>query len=302
MNHQAFLDQLATFPTHVAELLANISHQRGRLDPEQVDSLKQLMGLEIDDLLKALLPLAAAMSTCPISHFSVGAIVEGYRAEGQGPLYLGANLEVAGSPLKNTIHAEQSAICNAWHQGETRLRRLMVNEAPCGHCRQFMNELNAIEEMDIVVSRLGNNDKQHYKMANLLPSSFGPADLKQETRLLAPSQDALSSPDAADELIIAATQAAQDSYAPYSHCRSGVALRLDSGEIVTGRYAENVAFNPGMIAMESALVNLRLSHFTTPDAKVVDAVLVEKNNTISHESMTAAMVKPLGVELRYIAL
>ncbi|WP_299734594.1 cytidine deaminase [uncultured Endozoicomonas sp.] len=302
MNHQMFLDQLATFPANTTELLRQIMSQSGRLDPEQVDQLKALMSLEIDDLMKALLPLAAAMSTCPISHFSVGAIVEGYRENAQGPLYLGANLEIAGHPLKNTIHAEQSAICNAWHQGETRLRRLMVNEAPCGHCRQFMNELNDIDNMDIVISQLGSEQKHHYKMANLLPNAFGPADLKQETRLLDLSTNQLQSPDASDELVNAATLAAQNSYAPYSGCASGVALRLDSGAIITGRYAENAAFNPGMIAIESALVNLRLEQLTNPKSKVVDAVLVEMGDSISHQSMTEAMARNLRTELRVFTI
>ncbi|WP_066015744.1 cytidine deaminase [Endozoicomonas atrinae] len=217
MNHRAFQDQLAQFPVNTADILQQLIHQQGRLEPEQVNELKGLMALSSENLLKALLPLAASMSTCPISHFSVGAIVEGFRSEGQGPIYLGANLEMAGQPLKMAIHAEQAAISNAWHQGETRLRRLMVNEAPCGHCRQFMNELNEIDQMDILVSQLDSDQQRQYSISSLLPDAFGPGDLKQSTRLMSPSLLSLESPVPADELVNAATEAAQRSYAPYTN-------------------------------------------------------------------------------------
>lgn len=305
MNHKAFQDQLALFPENAAVILRKLTLQQGRLEPEQVNELKALMRLSTEDFLKALLPLAASMSTCPISGFSVGAVVEGFRAaessceEEQGPIYFGANLEIAGQPLKMAIHAEQAAISNAWHQGETQLRRLMVNEAPCGHCRQFMNELNEINQMDILVSQLNNDLKKHYRMADLLPDAFGPGDLKQAGRLLGPSNQLLNSPDSSDTLVNAATQAAQNSYAPYSDCYSGVALFMNNGDIISGMYAENVAFNPGLTAIEAALVNLRLNSLAKPEATIVDAVMVEKQAPISHQAMTASIISHMGAELRH---
>lgn len=302
MNHRAFQDQLAQFPVNAADILHQLIHQRGRLEPEQVNELKGLMELSSEKLLKALLPLAASMSTCPISNFSVGAIVEGFRPEGQGPVYLGANLEIAGQPLKMAIHAEQAAISNAWHQGETRLRRLMVNEAPCGHCRQFMNELNEIDQMDITVSQLDSDQQRQYNLSNLLPDAFGPGDLKQGTRLMGASLLSLESPDPADNLVNAATEAACRSYAPYSGCHSGVALLIENGDIISGRYAENVAFNPGMTAVEAALANLRLSSLAEAPGKIIDAVMVEKQASVSHQAMTASIISHMGAELRYFVV
>ncbi len=311
MNHKAFQDQLALFPEDAATILQKLTLQQGRLEPEQVNELKVLMRLSTEDFLKAVLPLAATMSTCPISGFSVGAVVEGFRAaedyhtadgsceEEQGPIYFGANLEIAGQPLKMAIHAEQAAISNAWHQGETRLRRLMVNEAPCGHCRQFMNELNEIDQMDILVSQLDNELKKHYRMADLLPDAFGPGDLKQGDRLLAPSSLLLDSPDSSDTLVNAATQAAQNSYAPYSDCYSGIALLMSNGDIISGMYAENSAFNPGLTAIEAALVNRRLNSLAKPEATIVDAAMVEKQAPISHKAMTASIISHMGAELRH---
>ena len=299
MNHEAFQRQLEQFPASATAVLQSLTQQQGRLEPEQIQTLKDLLQLSTEQLLKALLPLAGAMSTCPISNFSVGAIVEGHREHGQGPFYLGANLETVGQPLKMSIHAEQAAICNAWHEGETRLRRLMVNEAPCGHCRQFINEINEIEKMDILVSQLHGDQLRHYHITSLLPDAFGPADLQQTTRLMSPASQTLICPDSTDELINAATEAARQSYAPYSGCYSGVALRLENGSIVTGRYAENAAFNPGLTAMEAALVNLRLSSLDKPHGKITDVVMVERQAAISHKAMASSILDHLGAQLRH---
>ena len=299
MNQAAFQEQLSLFPSEAVAILEKIKQQYGRLDPRQIEHLCQILGLSPTELLKKLMPLAAAMSTCPLSGFSVGAIVEGYRENAQGPFYLGANLELIGQPLKVTTHAEQAAIANAWHQGETRLKRLFVNEAPCGHCRQFINELNQVEEMEFVVSRLGRDDGKIYRIADLLPDSFGPGDLEQGERLLLADPVSLNSPAPEDKLVNAATRAAGKSYAPYSKCRSGVALQLESGDIVTGQSAENAAYNPGMTAVEAALVNLRLHHLGKPESRIVDAVMVETASLSSNKDTTRSILGGYGAELRY---
>ena len=298
MNHKAFLDQLTEFPENVASILQQLIPQQGSLSAKQVNELKALTRLSTEGLLKTLLPLAATMSTCPISNFMVGAIVEGYRAQGQGPIYFGANLEVANQPLKVTIHAEQAAICNAWHNGEVQLRRLMVNEAPCGHCRQFMNELNEIQQMDILISQLANDQHHSYQIADLLPNAFGPTNLNQTTGLMSPVSQSIVSPDDSDALVNAATEATNHSYAPYSGCYCGIALRMENGDTVVGRYAENVAFNPSLTALESALVNLRLSSLSQPHGRVIDAVMIETESPISHQPLTAAIVLSMGAKLR----
>lgn len=299
MNHSAFQEQLSHFPHDVALILQQLKNQSGRLDPQQITDLCKLLDLSSTELLKELMPLAASLSTCPISGFKVGAIVEAYRKEAQGPFYLGANLELADQPLKMTIHAEQSAIGNAWHQGETRLRRLYVNEAPCGHCRQFMNELNQVGEMEFVVNQLGQDQQKVYKITELLPDAFGPADLKQEERLLSSPAASLNTPEPEDALVVAATKAANQSYAPYSGCYSGVALLLESGDIVTGQYAENAAFNPGMTAVEAVLCNLRVTHLGQPEQRIIDAVMVEASTATSHKESAQSILRHHGAELRY---
>lgn len=292
-----FPGRIAEYPPEVASILEQIPSQGGRLSPEQVDTLLSTTEPGIDDLMKSLLPLASALSVAPISHFHVGAVVEG----ASGSLYLGANLELANQPLKVTVHAEQSAVCNAWHQGEPALRRLVVNEAPCGHCRQFLNELNGAEQLQVIVDRQPPKGARTYKMTELLPDAFGPADLGLKERLMHGERHKLmlSKEALGDPLAQAALEAASNSYAPVCKCYAGVALKLSSGHIVTGRYGANAAFNPGITAMESAIVNWRLKLLQDPHEQVVDAVLVEQLGVSSQKDVTASFLAGYGIELRY---
>jgi|SRR5947209_9544319 len=59
---------------------------------------------------------------------------------------------------------------------------------------------------------------------------------------------------ALDSLLVQARAAAQNSYSPYSGFKVGAALRLTSGEIVTGTNVENVSYGLTMCAERSALV------------------------------------------------
>lgn len=63
-----------------------------------------------------------------------------------------------------------------------------------------------------------------------------------------------------DELFLAAEQAAQNAYAPYSKFRVGAALRLTNGEIVTGSNVENASFGLTICA-ERAAVTRAVSQF-----------------------------------------
>ena len=105
-----------------------------------------------------LLPIAACYATTPISHFNVGAIVIGV----SGSFYFGANQEFCQTDIQQTIHAEQSAISHAWMRGEKQITDISVNYTPCGHCRQFMNELNSAEELQIHLPHRQNNPLHQY--------------------------------------------------------------------------------------------------------------------------------------------
>jgi cytidine deaminase len=59
---------------------------------------------------------------------------------------------------------------------------------------------------------------------------------------------------ALEELVAEARQVAQHSYSPYSKFRVGAALRLASGEVVTGTNVENASYGLTICAERSALV------------------------------------------------
>lgn len=99
------------------------------------------------------------------------------------------------------------------------------------------------------------------------------------------------------ELARAALAAAARCHAPYSLCRSGVALRLardPSPWVVCGGYVESVAYNPSLGPLQSALVALRLLGHRDW-TRVEQAVLVEERGArVSQEAVTAATLKAIA--------
>ena len=252
---------------------------------EQAAAIRTGCGLDDDALAFALLPLAAACSLTPISHFHVGAIARGQ----SGNLYFGANMEFSGAPLQQSVHAEQSAVTHAWLRGEKALASVTVNYTPCGHCRQFMNELNSGGELQI---RLPG--RAPATLADYLPDAFGPKDLDVASLLMDEvdhgHQLALN-----DALAQAALAAANRSHAPYSNAHSGVALETADGTIYAGRYAENAAFNPSLPPLQAALILLNLSGGDCLDIR--RAVLAEPQEAIiSQWDATRVTLAALGCQ------
>lgn len=296
--HPRFAKPLDSLPAPLkAALLPMLAPEQGgefnaRFTPEQVTILKAATGLEDRALRLALLPLAAACSVAPISRFFVGAIACGL----SGTWYFGANMEFTGQGLFHSVHAEQSAISNAWLGGETGISEITVNYTPCGHCRQFMNELSTAKILKVSLP----DDLS--ALQSFLPHSFGPADLD--------ITDALMSPQAHDELMLesedplwqAALAAARQSYAPYSQGYAAVALQFADGRLFCGRYAENAAFNPSLPPMQMACAHAVLNGEDL--ATLRRAVLLEsKNGQISQRDSAQSTLKALGsVELEYQAV
>ena len=251
-------------------------------------------GGDRDAVMMDSLSWAKSFANVPVSGFAVGAVALGR----SGALYAGANLELAKLPLSASVHAEQAAVANAWRHGERGLDALAVNASPCGHCRQFLNELAGAGDLRILVPGM-----TPATLAQLLPASFGPADLGVAGRLLEPEDHALrageSSDDAApDALADAALAAANASYAPYTRAYAGVALRLRDGTILSGRYAECAAYNPSLPALQGALALLVLQHAEL--TAVVDAVLVEAPAATSQRAAAEDALRTIaGVSLRY---
>ncbi|EHC36767.1 Cytidine deaminase [Salmonella enterica subsp. enterica serovar Alachua str. R6-377] len=252
------------------------------LTAEQVSTLKNTAGLDEDALAFALLPLAAACARTDLSHFNVGAIARGV----SGNWYFGANMEFLGATMQQTVHAEQSAISHAWLRGEKGLAAVTVNYTPCGHCRQFMNELNS--GLDLRIHLPG---RAPHTLRDYLPDAFGPKDLEIKTLLMDEQDHGFTL--TGDTLTQAAITAANKSHMPYSHSPSGVALECKDGRIFTGSYAENAAFNPTLPPLQGALNLLSLNGYDYAD--IQRAILAEKGDAaLIQWDATAATLKALG--------
>ncbi len=279
----AFPQLSAELQSALAPVLADV-HFPAMLSAEQVSGLRSATGLDEDALAFALLPLAAACARADLSHFNVGAIARGV----SGTWYFGGNMEFLGATMQQTVHAEQSAISHAWLRGEKALKAITVNYTPCGHCRQFMNELNSGLELQINLP-----GREPHTLKDYLPDAFGPKDLDIKT-LLMDAQDH-GYPLDGDALTQAAIQAANHCHAPYSKSPSGVALELHDGTIFSGSYAENAAFNPTLPPLQGALNLLSLNGYDYPD--IQRAMLAERADApLIQWDATVATLKALGCQ------
>lgn len=252
---------------------------------EQVNAIKTQLQCNDDALALALLPVAAACAVTPISHFNVGAIARGE----SGNLYFGANMEFSGAPLQQTVHAEQSAVTHAWLKGESRLSAITVNYTPCGHCRQFMNELNSGTQIEIHLP-----GRKPATLGDYLPDSFGPKDLNIST-LLMDKVDHHYHVDNNDELVKLALDAMNRSHAPYSESHSGIAVQMKNGKQFQGSYAENAAFNPSMPPLQAVLIALNMAGESVHE--IASAVLIEKSSaTLTQWDATQATLRALGCQ------
>ncbi|MEI6093065.1 MAG: cytidine deaminase, partial [bacterium] len=180
------------------------------------------------------------------------------------------------SPLNNSLHAEQFVSIMTLKNKE-RLKALALTAEPCGHCRQFLIEMNEVTDLDIILP--GALEK---KLKQLLPNSFGPKNLGVKTSLYDDRDNHLILTNTKDLLALEALKQANLSYAPYTESYSGMAMSVDNDKMVSGFYIENVAFNPSVSPLMSTLAHLRSLDLNYSD--IVKVVLVEKKNaTIRQE-------------------
>ncbi len=126
--------------------------------------------------LKAAAKTAARHAYAPYSKFRVGAAV----LTASGKIYAGCNVENASYGLTNC--AERTAIFNAVAAGEKKLRLQCVvvytptdmPAAPCGACRQVINEFGPDARVLSICKGKGHISSSIHE---LLPGAFGPADL-----------------------------------------------------------------------------------------------------------------------------
>jgi cytidine deaminase len=112
-------------------------------------------------------------SYAPYSRFRVGAaVLAGGRA------HRGANIENASYPL--SVCAERNAVAAAVLAGDTTIEAVAVSTdadeptPPCGGCRQVLNEFGP--DM-LVVCESASGTRSSWRLSELLPHAFGPANL-----------------------------------------------------------------------------------------------------------------------------
>lgn len=255
---------------------------------EKVTEILATTGLQIDDLMRQLIPLAQNLARPAISNFYVGVVALGK----SGTLYLGANLEFSQVPLNQTVHAEQFVITLARHHGEQEIVALALSAAPCGHCRQFMQEMGTNNQFPILI-----DEASPETLASLLPKAFGPADLGLEGGMMKPiTSDRAFTMEYT--LYSQALQAAYRSYAPYTNAQAAIAIQTMDGQIYTGPYLENAGFNPSLSPLQTALVALLADMKDYDD--IYNVLLLEQPGAkISHEMISKLVLQSIAPEAHF---
>jgi cytidine deaminase len=300
-----FRQILNNFPSFVQKHLETISQSGGMLSGENCRAAVNSLNVSVDELMMRLLPLARLYSRTPVSNFQVGAVAKARMPNNTGDpaLFLGANIEFPAQALTQTIHAEQAAVVNAWLQGAIKIEALAVTAAPCGCCRQFLNELEDRPEITVLLYKPDLADAVTYKLSDLLPQAFGPLELGSQSGLMAPTDQPLNLNlrlPSEDSIVQTAQEAARRSYAPYSSNAAGCVLQTKNGRMYAGRYAENAAFNPSLSPLHTAVICMNMGNLES-DRSITRAVLVEKPATISQRTNCEILLQTVApnVKLEY---
>ncbi|EFH45678.1 hypothetical protein ARALYDRAFT_913535 [Arabidopsis lyrata subsp. lyrata] len=243
------------------------------------------------------LPLLIPLVRSPFSTLKVIALGLG----SSGRVFVGVNVEFPGLPLHHSIHAEQFLVANLALNSEPKLNYIAVSppSAPCGHCRQFLQEIREAPEIKILLTDQNGDNESFVSLESLLPERLGPESLLPENvpRLLEPCYNGLilAGPDVPyryPDLKPAGLAAVNRSYAPYSKCPSGVALVDRQGSVYRGWYMESVAYNPSLGPVQAALVDymVRCGGGDGGFKEIVGAVLVEKKDAEVRQEQTARMI------------
>ena len=277
------------------DALVHSSDFTGRVPANTVQELANAEATTVSGLMVRLLALARTYSHAPISNYHVGAVARGL----SGSVYLGMNVEIPHHSLGFSVHGEQAALSNAYMHGEDGVCAIAVTAAPCGHCRQFMNEVSPAGEIEVLIDA-----KAPVKLFSLLPMAFGPRDLGfQHGAFPVTPTKLVRTNKSDDELVFAALDAAEHAHAPYSDSVSGVAIRTKTGKVYKGSYLENAALNPSLSPLQTALVQLTLAGYDY--GSISRVVLVEaKEAKISQASVTTAVLSSIAprVELQIITV
>jgi len=255
-----------------------------------------------ESLMVKLLPLARLYARAPISHFQVGAVAKARLSNDSDEfaLFMGANTEFKGQVLTQAIHAEQAAVVNAWLQGAVQIDAIAASAAPCGHCRQFLYELETHHSLTVIVQQPDGNGYATERLSDLLPQAFGPQDLTVKAGLISshgnlPQLNLKTSFD--DPLVHRALSAAERTYAPYTHNFAGCAIQISDQKTYAGSYVESAAFNPSLSPLHTAIIRMNMDSLMN-DVNIKRVILVEKPTTISQRGVSELLLDTLAPDIR----
>jgi len=113
----------------------------------------------------------------PYSRFKVAAAL----SDEYGRIFTGVNVENAS--YGGTMCAERSAVFSAVTNGANKIREIVIvtptttPTAPCGFCRQVLNEFTG-GNLKVTSVALKSGRKKSWTLKKLLPDAFGPKNLK----------------------------------------------------------------------------------------------------------------------------
>ncbi len=270
--------------------------QGGMLTAKQAEKLMQDKSISFKNLQDALLPVCDFYAIAPISNFLAGAIVQGEQQEnGLGNLYFGANLEFENQALSLVVHAEQAAIHNAWHHGETKISGMTINAAPCGYCRQFINEIRNARSIPLNIAG------QNCGLDDLLPNPFSPETLGNDVMLFDETRQTVEFSEHNQQQISDALQnAIETSYAPYSKNLSACEIALENGQKFIGRYAENCAYSPSLSPVQAALSQMVMHGLNPTKQSITKVTLIELEGAANQIGVAKAVISSLPYEVNFV--
>lgn len=254
----------------------------GSIAASDVADLVSTWGLPcVEDLMCHLLSHAETYAQPRISGFTVGAVG---LCEGSGDLILGGNLEFFGTSLQNTIHGEGFVAIRAFQRGQI-LSVLALGEAhPCGHCRQTLTEFSNGRDLVLI-------DPKGYRLllSDLYPWPFDPAYLNQSGAQSGQLHGFVSEGVPPD---VAAVLTNTPIHAPYSDAPAALVVQ-QAGRLIAGGSIENVAFNPSLTPLQTAMVAL-IAQGGHPD-QITRAWLVQRQGcAVNYASTISAFLAAIA--------
>jgi cytidine deaminase len=239
-------------------------------------------------VLNRLLEDAKAFAQPEVSGFRVAALLIGESGHG----YIGVNLEFKGLSISETVHAEQYAVVLARARQEEKLTQIVVSEFPCGHCRQFLLELN---QPDLRITIANAHQYLETTLAELLPHPFTLSASRHNilTSSVMMFKHASSNYSDVEKFAI---KAASKSYVPYTQSWSGLAFQYEDNHLISAGLLESAAYNPSLPAMQSVLI-LSHAHHKLGETPIAACYAERKHAAFSYQERTLTVLKALYPDL-----